>query len=132
MTIKKHISQDLCLHFNTYHTPSRYIWTQIWPQTANTSRWQRTSQTAGRRTFLPGGTRQVSVFCHRHGQTWFDHIIYKNDSCFLNLVVGKSNKARIFLLTNMRICPKMTMVHCFRRFYASVVLRKHICSNVFF
>lgn len=50
----------------SYHTPSRYIWTQIWPQTVNTSRWQRRSQTAGRRTSLPDRTRQVSVFCYRH------------------------------------------------------------------
>lgn len=47
----------------SYHTPSRCIWTQIWLQTADTSRWQHTHQTAGRRTSLPDKTRQVSVSC---------------------------------------------------------------------
>lgn len=70
----------LCFELSlcSYRTPSRYIWTQIWPQTANTSRWQRTSQTAGRRTSLPDRTRQVSVFCHSHEhQTQLGNIKYE-------------------------------------------------------
>lgn len=47
----------------SYHTPSRCIWTQIWLRTADTSRWQHTHQTAGRRTSLPDKTRQVSGSC---------------------------------------------------------------------
>lgn len=43
----------------SYHKPSQYIWTQIWPQIASTFHLQRTRQKAERRTSLPDETRQV-------------------------------------------------------------------------
>lgn len=58
----------------SYRKPSRYKWTRIWPRTANTSRWRRTSQRAGRRTSPPDRTRQVSVRCQKRTSSKYESV----------------------------------------------------------